>query len=154
MMSSKYFMKVLVVCIIVLFLGVGFQPALANEISTTTVSDVDEDCLECQPVNRIDLLKVRLLLIRVEVLTNILMQRFGHIPEIKEKCEEISNRISKLQVLNENSFICDFLWIIIEISSELAFYGFVFLRIIGCSLYILSFGLWLKFCEVRPYLKI
>ena len=81
--------KALVVGIIVLFLGVGFQPALANEVSTNIVSDVDEDCLECQPVNRADLLRVRLLLIRLEVFINIVLSIFGHIPKIVTICEEI-----------------------------------------------------------------
>ena len=88
--------KVLAVAVILLFLGVGVQPALANEVSNT-VSDVDEDCLECQPVNRIDILKVKLLMIRVEAFTNVILSRFGHIPEIREKCEEISDRITNFQ---------------------------------------------------------
>ena len=69
-MKNVCFKEGLVVGIIILFLGVGFQPALANEVSTTIVSDVDEDC-GCQPVNKIDLLKVRLLLIRLKIFTNI-----------------------------------------------------------------------------------
>ena len=88
--------KALVICIILLFLGVGFQPALANE-----VSDVDEDCLECQPVNRIDLLKVKLLLIRVEAITNVILSKYGHIPEVAEKCKVASDKISILKDMNE-----------------------------------------------------
>ena len=93
--------KGLVIGIIVLFLGVGFQPALANEISTNMVSDVDEDCLECQPVNRVEILKVKLLLIRIEAITNILLSRFGHITEVKEKYQELSDRIITLRKMNE-----------------------------------------------------
>ena len=96
--------------VILLFLGVGFQPALSNEISTNPVS-VDEDCFECQPVNRVDLLKVKLLLIRVEAFTNIILSRFSHIQEIREKCEEASERISEISELNENVFVCNFLFI-------------------------------------------
>ena len=86
--------KVLVVGIIVLFLGVGFQPAFANEINTTIVSDVDEDCLECQPVNNVDILRVRLLVIRIKAITNVILSRFGYIPEVKEKCEEVLELIN------------------------------------------------------------
>ena len=89
--------KVLVVGVILLFLGVGFQPALADEVSTNIVSDVDEDCFECQPVNRVDLLRIRLLLIRVEVFTNIILSKFGHIPKIQEKCGILSNRVTVLR---------------------------------------------------------
>ena len=91
--------KALVVGIILLFIGVGFQPAIANEIS-----DVDEDCFECQPMNRVTLLKVRLLLIQFEVFTNILMNRFGHIPEVKEKCQVISENISIFKEFKEKLY--------------------------------------------------
>ena len=104
--------KLLVFGIILLFLGVGFQPALANEISTNTVSDVDEDCIECQPVSRVDLLKVRLLLIRLEVFTNVILSRFGNIPRVSEKNEEIYDKISTLKEINNelklNSSLLDF----------------------------------------------
>ena len=105
-----YVKKALVFGIIVLFLGVGFQPALADEISTNIVSDVEEDCLECQPVNRVELLKVKLLLIRIEAFTNVILSRYGHIPEIREKCEEASERISEI-ILQDNTVICNLLLI-------------------------------------------
>jgi len=96
--------KALVVGIIVLFLGVVFQPALANEISINNTSNINEDC-GCQGVNRVDLLRVKLLLIRLEVFTNILLTNFGHIPELTEKCEEILDIIHSNRGLF-NEFIC------------------------------------------------
>ena len=69
-----------------------------------------EDCIECQPVNRVDLLKVRLLLIRLEVFTNIILSRLGHIPEVEEKCQEASERISEI-ILQDNTVICNLLLI-------------------------------------------
>ena len=105
-MKQRIISKGLAVAVIILFLGVGIQPALADEISTNIVSDVDEDCLDCQPVNRVELLKVKLLLIRIEAFTNIILSRFGHIPEVKEKCEEI------LDIINSeglNDIICNIL---------------------------------------------
>ena len=97
-MRDRVFKKGLVAGIIVLFLGVGFQPAFANEISIPETSD-NEDC-ECQGINRFELFRAKLLLIRLEVFTNILLSKFGHIPEIAEKCQEISNRITTLKVMN------------------------------------------------------
>ena len=108
----------IVVGITILFLGVGFQPAIANEISTNAVSDVDEDCFECQPVSRVDLLRVKLLLIRVEVLTNILIQRFGHISEVEEKCQEILDVIHKNREF-DNLIICIILGILILLVDRL-----------------------------------
>ena len=105
-MRNVWYTKTFVLVIIVLFLGVGFQPALANEIPTNIVSDVDEDCLECQPVSRIDLLKIRLLLTRIEVFTKIIMQRFGHIPEVSEKCDEILNIIDSSNIQWDYPLMC------------------------------------------------
>ena len=83
----------IVVGITILFLGVGFQPALANEVSISKTSDIHEDCLECQHISKVELLKVKLLLIRIEAITNVILSKFGHIPEVAEKCQEITNRI-------------------------------------------------------------
>ena len=80
----------------------------ANEI-------VDEECLECQPVSRVDLLKVRLWLIRLGVAINSILSKFNHIPEVKEKCEEVSDRINELifeSSLEDFPKICDFLALI------------------------------------------
>ena len=63
--------------------------------SVVGVSDVEEDC-GCQVVNKYDLFRVKLLLLRLKVFTNILLLRFGYIPEIAEKCQEI------LDVINSN----------------------------------------------------
>ena len=57
----------------------------------------NEDCFECQPVNRVTLLKVRLLLIKLRTITNIIKSRFGHIPEIQEKCEEVFVNVASLR---------------------------------------------------------
>ena len=80
--------KAIVIGVILLFLGVGFQPALA-------VSDVDKDCLECQPVSRVDNFRVKLLFIRLEVVINVILSKFAHIPEIVTICKEI------LEILND-----------------------------------------------------
>jgi len=75
--------------------------------SAVGVSDVEEDC-GCQDVNRYDLLRVKLLMGKLKVITNILLLRFGHIPEIQEKCQEILDVINSNRQL-DNSIICDIL---------------------------------------------
>ena len=102
----------LVFGVILLFLGVGFQPALATEISINPVSDVEEDCLDCQPVNRVELLKVKLLVIKLKAFNSIILSRFGHIPDIAEKCQEISDRFAQLSVFS-NPPICNLLLFIL-----------------------------------------
>ena len=74
------------------------------------VSDIGEDC-GCQTVNRVDLLRFKLLLIRVEVITNIILSKFGHIPEVEEKCQDILDIIHSSKVL-DYPIICSILEII------------------------------------------
>jgi hypothetical protein len=75
--------------------------------SVVGVSDVEDDC-GCQVVNRYDLFRVKLLLVRLKVFTNILLLRFGHIPEVAEKYSEISDIINSNRQL-DNPIICDIL---------------------------------------------
>ena len=90
--------------------------------SVVGVSDV-EDC-GCQVVNSSDLVRVKLLMVRLKVVTNILLLRYGHIPEIQEKCQEI------LEIINPDNpldvpLICDILlypiWRLMVKFAELAF---------------------------------
>ena len=62
--------KALVIEVILLFLGVGIQPALANEISTNALSDVDEDCFECQVSNVFRHLQAKMMLIKPKAVKN------------------------------------------------------------------------------------
>ena len=75
--------------------------------SVVGVSDVEEDC-GCQVVNRYDLVRVKLLLVRIKVFTNILLLRFGYIPEVAEKCNEILDVIKSNRQL-DFPIICDIL---------------------------------------------
>jgi len=63
--------------------------------SVVGVSDVEDDC-GCEVVDRYDLFRAKLLLVRIKVITNILLLRFRHIPEVAEKCHDI------LAVINSN----------------------------------------------------
>jgi len=40
--------KLLIFGIIALFIGVGIQPAISNEIQIKKTSDINDDCIECQ----------------------------------------------------------------------------------------------------------
>ena len=103
--------KVLILGIIVLFVSVGFQPVLANEVSITKTSDIVEDC-GCQENNRVNLLRFKLFLIRLEAFTNIiLLSKLGYIPEVAEKCEEILDIINSNKVL-DYPIICALIFVI------------------------------------------
>ena len=108
-MRNVCFKKGLVVGVLILFLSVGLQPALANEVSITKTSESKGDC-GCQPVNRAELLRVKLLLIRIEAITNVILSKFGHIPEVAEKCQEITNRIETFKEMNNELKLSSSLW--------------------------------------------
>ena len=110
-MRNVCFKKGLVVGIIVLFLGVGFQPALANEVAITQTSDVEEDC-GCNEVINPKLVFISNLLERVENYVNYIQVKYGYIPDIEEKCNEILTNINLRFQAYE--LICDFLWDIYE----------------------------------------
>jgi hypothetical protein len=82
--------KILVFGVILLFISVCVQPAFAVEsILSNENTQIEEDC-DCQELDRINQIKVKLLLTRLEVINNILLSRFGHNPKIKEISEKIS----------------------------------------------------------------
>ena len=118
-MKGNMFRKGLVVGIIVLFIGVGIQPAFANEVSITNkTSDVEEDC-NCNPVSNLHLIRLERMLNRLEMHTKILSVFSKYNPEVAEKYQEISNRISTLKETNNelkldspfqyNLFMCIYL---------------------------------------------
>lgn len=81
--------KLWVIGIICLFIGVGVYPAIAVESKSSADNTQKEEDCDCQEVDRLNLARVKFLLTRSEVITNILLSKFGHIPEVKEKCLEL-----------------------------------------------------------------
>ena len=89
--------------------------------SVVGTSDIDKDCLECQPASRVELLKFKLLMIRLEVFINILSSKFSYIYKIVENDDEISNKLKTFQKMvneykhnlpwDENPIICTILWL-------------------------------------------
>ena len=62
-----------------------------------------EDCVECEPVSRVDLLKVKLLMIRLEPIIKVIQSKYSHIPEVEEKCKEALDIIHSKVVLNNSN---------------------------------------------------
>jgi hypothetical protein len=134
--------KSLVVGVVVLFIGVGIQPAFA------ITPDSEENC-NCKKLNDSELVKVERLLNKVEVYCKSLLVLSKYNPETKDEIEELSEKISTLkeELADKAPFkvICLTLDVIYNISKgicvffdELAlaivpyFYFFYFLAII-CS---------------------
>jgi len=108
--------KIIVFGVIVLFVGMCFQPAFAveNRVSTNKVEKV-EDC-DCQEVSNSDFLMIKELLTELDEYTNTIIKRFGHIPEVKEKCQELLDAINiDISTLDELCTDLDFLIFVIMI---------------------------------------
>jgi hypothetical protein len=108
-MRKELVSKILVLGIICLFIGVGIQPALAVEpkVSTNPIEKV-EVC-DCQEVDKLNPVRVKLLFTQLKIRTNILLKKFGHIPEVKENCNDIFKIINSYNPLANGEIICSIL---------------------------------------------
>jgi hypothetical protein len=94
--------KIIVIGVIVLFICVGFQSAFAVEPKLSADNIIKVKDYDCQEVSKDDILKFKELLNDLKDFTINVMTRFGYIPEVKEKCQEI------LDFINEVRQICIF----------------------------------------------
>ena len=149
--------KILVIGVVVLFIGVGIQPALAVNHNVTESKD---DCDLCPKVSNQNIGLIKSLINRLEIYEKQLsvLSRFN--PEFEEKYQEVSKGISTIQGLNIGDDLCTILGMIVIItmsivsisfSRELMILGFILDITIG-PIFIVSFIIWFKFCvEVYPY---
>jgi hypothetical protein len=121
--------KTLVIGIILLFIGVSVSSAISVDNKPIVSLDESEECIECRELSNAELVKVKQLINRVEVYSKLLMVLSNYNPEIKDECEEISDKISTLDgllvrlkpdsPLNNNFTICIILymivWVIVQI---------------------------------------
>jgi hypothetical protein len=110
--------KIIIIGVIVLFIGVGIKPALAvePEVSNDNIEN-EEDC-DCQEVSNSDFLKIKELLNELKDFTISVMMRFGHMPEVKEKCEELLDGIN-VEIPQDNEKLCNMFKFIIAITGIL-----------------------------------
>jgi hypothetical protein len=113
--------------------------------SVVGVSDVEEDC-SCQVVNRYDLFRVKLLMFKLKVITNTILLRFGHIPQVTEKCQEI------LDIINSGGLLenfCNAIWDIADYLNQHAHKfpdkGFLYFMFLGIAEYFAT--LYAIFCD-------
>jgi hypothetical protein len=82
--------NVLVVGVILLFISIAFQPAIAvNPIS----SDNEEDCDICPKVSKTHLVRLKSLINRVETIKNKLLPMSKYNTKFVEKYQELSDRL-------------------------------------------------------------
>ncbi|UCF49716.1 MAG: hypothetical protein JSU91_08205, partial [Thermoplasmatales archaeon] len=138
--------KTLVVGIIVLLLGIGIQPAIAN-VSNISISDSKDDCEICPKVSNKNLVLIKSLINRLEIFEKQLSVLSRFYPEFEDKYQEVSEAISTIQGLNIGDDLCTILGMIVIItmsivsisfSRELMIIGFI-LDITFGPIFILSF---------------
>ena len=110
--------EILIFGIICLFLGVGIQPTFAVEITNISPSEDIEDC-NCQvadnynPVRLEGLLnRAKRLINRVEIFTKLMPLLYKDNPEVIEKCEELSGKITTYREMIDE-----------ELSDHISLYG-------------------------------
>ena len=93
-----------------MFTGIAIQSAIAvNPIS----GDNEDDCDICPKVSKIHLVRLKSLLNRVETLNNKLLVMSKLNPEVEEKYQELSDRITILPVSINRENICTILAMIL-----------------------------------------
>lgn len=114
--DTTFFYKLLLIGVIVLFIGVGIQPAFAVYNKSTNIEDVED--FGCEEISYTKIVKIERLLDRIEITNELLLLLSKHNPELIVENEKLSNKIkeftSNLEVLatnpsNENRPICKIL---------------------------------------------
>ena len=92
------FYKTLVIGVIVLFIGLGIQPAFAVTLDTF---DFEDDCEICPKLSKQHIVRIKSLLDRLEKYDNELSVLSKLNPENEEKYQELSNIHSRLKEMNK-----------------------------------------------------
>ncbi len=117
-MSKKpvVFYKMLVIGVIILFIGIGIQPAIASNISITKTSDSEDECNLCPSVTKKNLVRLKGIVNSIDKYDNILSKFSKRDPQIAVKYQELSNVIfnsnNELEYnlpIQNNMSICDIL---------------------------------------------
>ena len=97
-MKHKTICNALAVAVIILFLGVGINPAIATVEPETS----DEDCNICPNVSNQPIDRIKNLVDKIEKNKNKLSILSKNNPEVKAKYNEIYNRFLVLKEISEN----------------------------------------------------
>ncbi len=101
--------KTLTLGIIILFIGVSYSSAISIETELFIVNNKSEEDFDCQEISNSYLVKLDRMFNRLEVYTKILKFFYINNPDLLEKWEKLSIRISALKDLNNDRPICDIL---------------------------------------------
>ena len=96
-MKSKLYVKILALCVVLCFIGIGIQPAFAIDIKQSISKDETEECEDCKELSNAELVKVKQLINRVEVYSKLLLVLARDNPELRYLSEELSDKIAILK---------------------------------------------------------
>ena len=99
--NSSFLKKILVVGVIVLFIGIGMQPAIANNVSITKTSYSEEECDICPKASKKHIERLINMLDRIEKYDYQLSEFSKINPELEDKYQELSKRITIFDEMNE-----------------------------------------------------
>jgi hypothetical protein len=142
-MKEKILYKYLVIGVIVLFIGVGIQPAFAKNVSIRKISDKEDDCSLCaKKFNRLQLVLNIIYLNRLENYKNQVLEK----ESFCDKLERIINFFIPIMVSLESIgiLLSDLGFKIIQY----IFYGLSVIPAILCTPFSL---LYFIFCWQPPY---
>jgi len=106
--------KIIVISVIALFIVVGFQSAFAVEsrVSADNIEKV-EDC-DCQEAENLNPIRVKSLFTKLKIVTNIILSRFGYMPEVEEYCNDLFDNINSFKPLSGPPILCALLGDLME----------------------------------------
>ena len=91
--------KALVIGVIVLFIGVGIQPAIAVTLNS---ADSEDDCNLCpKKVSKQHIIKLKSLISRLDTLNTKLLTVSKLNPDIEERYQDISDKVAILKDINK-----------------------------------------------------
>ena len=108
-MNNRLYCKILALCVVLSFIGIGIQPAFGVDIRQSISNNQSEECRECRELSNAELIKVKQLINRVETYSKLLLVLSKNNPELKEKSDDFYNQISTIQEMNDDRIICDIL---------------------------------------------
>ena len=93
-MKSYHLNKSFVIGVIVIFIGVGFQPVFAIK---PNILENYEECSECRELNKVESALLKIQLIRLEKYTKLLLGLSRNNPDVSEKCEYLLDYINSFK---------------------------------------------------------
>lgn len=105
-MKSKLYSKILTLSVVVLFIIIGLQPAIAVDSNQSIVSKTSKENCNCKEVDDRQFIILEKQLNSFEVYTKLLLILSRYNPEVKGEVQELSNAISTINEMYDKIETC------------------------------------------------